>query len=143
MGFHFTKVNIERKNSVKRDSKIEITNNFNITKITQEEPPVKGAGDLIKVEFDFNVDYAPKIGNIALTGNLIFLDNAKVIKTALDEWHKNKKLNQDLSDQIMRPALYRCNLKALTMSQEVNLPPHLPIIPKAVPRKGKAENYIG
>ncbi len=142
MGLHFIRINVEKNTNITKDSKIEINNKFKITDISHREPPVKGAGEVVRIDFNFTVDYSPKIGKISLDGYLLYLEKSKLIKTALDEWNKNKKVNQELLSKIIQPALYRCHLKALLMCQEVNLPPHLPIIPKPIPRK-KAEEYIG
>ena len=51
-------------------------------------------------------------------------------KLILDGWKKDKQLPKDLAPKILNTILAKCNIKALNLTQEVNLPPHirLPIL---------------
>ena len=72
----------------------------------------------------------------------MFLDNTKNNKEILDKWKKDKELDQKLMMQVLNFILAKCNIKALSLSQEVNLPPQIPL-PKLTAKKQQAEQYIG
>ena len=63
------------------------------------------------------------------------------------EWKKTKKFNPEISKDVLNHIFVRCNIKALTFEQEVNIPPHI-VLPRLTPvaasgKKSKAEDYIG
>ena len=58
------------------------------------------------------------------------MDEPKKIEDILKTWKKDKSLHKDITQLIINAVLSRCNIKALELSQDVNLPPHirLPLI---------------
>ena len=44
--------------------------------------------------------------------------------------------------KVLNFVLAKCNIKALALSQDVNLPPQIPL-PKLTAKKQEAEQYIG
>ena len=44
--------------------------------------------------------------------------------------------------QVLNFVLAKCNIKALILSQDVNLPPQIPL-PKLTTKKQQVEQYIG
>lgn len=139
-GFGFDSISVERKNPIK--GKVEIKYNLNIDSIQEEKLPVGPDKLSLKMNFNYKVEYSPKIGNIDIKGSLIYIADSKEGKKLVEEWKKKKRLGDErVAATIFNTALTRCNIKALTLSQDVGLPPHLPL-PKAIP-KGSAKNYIG
>ncbi|MEK6904477.1 MAG: hypothetical protein AABW87_02685 [Nanoarchaeota archaeon] len=140
-GFGFTNISVERKNPVK--GKVEIKYNLNINDIEEEKLPLLGPGKIsLRMDFKYSVDYEPKIGSVKIAGNMIYVTDSEAGKKLLSEWKKNKRLgNEEVAAVIFNTALTRCNIRALALSQDVGLPPHLPL-PKAIP-KGSAKSYIG
>jgi hypothetical protein len=63
----------------------------------------------------------------------------------MDTWTKTKKLDKELMTLITNFILIKCNIKALELSQQVNLPPHirLPLVELSSPTKGEKGDYIG
>ena len=58
------------------------------------------------------------------------MEDPKKIKELLSSWEKDKKIPNSVMPAIFNTILAKCNVKALTLSQEINLPPHirLPIV---------------
>ena len=56
------------------------------------------------------------------------------IKEYLSSWEKDKSIPTDIMSQILNTILFKCNVKALNLSQEVNLPPHIQL-PRVKPNK--------
>jgi len=130
VGFNFDKILVERKNKI--TGKINIKQNLGIVGIEQEKLLLgnQDKEQVLKFNFNFDVNYE-NIGQITVLGHVLFLDESKKIKTILEDW-KKKKIDQNLTEQILNVVLFRCTVKALTLAQEVNLPPpiRLPSIEK-------------
>ena len=112
--------------------------------VKKEEIKLEKKQNILKFEFEFKVDYQPNIGNISLEGSVLYLDDLKKLQELEDSWKKNKKLPPNITTNIINTVLVRSNVKALILSQDVNLPPQIQL-PKASPVKSnvKAEEYIG
>lgn len=128
VGFNFDKIMIEKNNKIA--GKLQIKNDLSITTLEQEKLNITGSDEVLKFNFKFTVNYEPKIGKIDLEGNVLYMEEPKKSKEILDGWKKDKKLPKELGPQILNTILARCNIKALNLTQEVNLPPHirLPIL---------------
>lgn len=128
IGFNFEKIVVEKKNKI--SSKLSVKNNLSIVNVEQEKLNLTNSGDVLKFNFEYTVDYEPKIGQIFLGGNILVMEDSKKVKEILDDWVKDKKLPKELMSQILNTILAKCNIKALGLTQEVNLPPHikLPIL---------------
>ncbi len=128
VGFNFDKLGAKKDNKI--TGKVQINNNVNITDVQQEKLSITSSEDILKFNFEFKAAYEPKIGAIQINGHLLFMDEPKKIDDIAKAWKKDKKLSKEVSTPIINSILARCNIKALTLSQDVNLPPHikLPIV---------------
>ena len=140
IGFNFNKINVEKKEISK--GKVNISNNVAIKNIEQKDISLgKNTQDALKFTFEFTSKYEPGLGNILLGGDVLFLTDAKKSKDILDSWKKDKKVPKDIMAGILNTVLSKCNIQALILSQEVNLPPPIPL-PK-VKMGTKDKDYIG
>lgn len=139
MGFNFTKIIAERKSFTR--GKIEVKSNIKIDNVKEEKLPLAKEETGLRFDFSFTLTYEPKIGEISFTGNVLYVDNAEKTKKILKGWKKNKKVPPELNAPIINTILYRCNLKALELSQEVNLPPQIQM-PRLRPQSSTG-TYIG
>ncbi len=140
VGFNFEKILGQKLNPLKKGMKA--THNITINSIKEEKIPIAKAEKLgLKFDFEFSVKYEPKIGEINILGTILYLDEEKEIKSILSEWNKNKKIKPEVAAQIINTAIVKSAIKALSLSQDINLPPHLPIPTISPPRK--EDNYIG
>ena len=112
------------------------------TTIKKIQATGKKAEETLKFSFEYKVWYEPKIGNILLEGHFFYVDEQKKIKEILTNWKKDKKIAQPLMQQLMNNIIIKCSIKALTLSQDVNLPPHIPL-PTVRPQGKRPEDYIG
>lgn len=128
VGFNLQRISAEKKGQI--TGKLNIKNNLNITNIEQEKNAITASDEVIKINFKFSVSYDPDIGALDIEGNLLFMDTPEKIKKIMDNWTKDKKLEKEVSTLVFNTILARCNIKALTIEQDVNLPPHfrLPLI---------------
>jgi len=128
IGFNFEKIMIERKGKI--NSQLKIKNNLSIVNVEQEKLNLTSSGDVLKFNFEYTAEYEPKVGKIVLEGHILVMDDPKQVKEVLDGWKKDKKLPKEMMPQILNTILAKCNIRALSLTQDVNLPPHikLPIL---------------
>ena len=126
VGFNFTKINVERKEMQK--GKINISNNVAIKDVKPTDISLgKEKQDALKFTFEFTSRFEPKIGSILLGGDLLFLGDANKIKEVSEGWKKDKRVPKEIMGSILNTILAKCNIQALILSQEVNLPPPVPL----------------
>jgi len=141
VGFNFERVLGEKKNIISKE--VKIRNNASITGILEERLPIEGSkGEVLKFTFEYITSYEPEIGEIELKGHILYLDDTKKIKEILKSWRKDKKIPQELMQQLLNTIIRRSSIKALTLSEELNLPPQIPL-PKLTPLKPENNEYIG
>ncbi|MEM4271891.1 MAG: hypothetical protein QXD13_02290, partial [Candidatus Pacearchaeota archaeon] len=108
--------------------KIDIKNNIMVTDVSETDLNLgKAKQKGIKFTFDFTAEYEPKIGSINFVGEILYLEDAKKIEEIMKEWKKSQKAPEDVSIQIVRAIISKCYTKSLIWSEEVNLPPPIPI----------------
>ena len=126
VGFDFTKIDAEKKSPIK--GKININNNVAIKNVEEQNLHLGNEKqNAIKFQFEFTSKYDPGIGAITLGGDIIFMGDPKKVKEILDGWKKDKKLPKDISANILNNVLTRCNVQALILSRDLNLPSPIPL----------------
>ncbi|MFA5176321.1 MAG: hypothetical protein WC413_03640 [Candidatus Nanoarchaeia archaeon] len=146
VNFTITKIDAARL-SDELKGKLNIKSDLKITNVAEEKLNISNQTAL-KFTFEFVVDYDPKFGKILLGGYLLYMpgEDEKDAKSVVDAWKKTKKLDTKLMETLFNATLSKCNVKALVLSQEVNLPPHirLPIVVADKQQDSDKKNaYIG
>ena len=125
VGFSFNKIDVERKSGVK--GKININNNVAIKDVTEKELSfVKGQKGL-EFTFEFSANYEPGLGHISFNGGVIYLGEEKQVNEIMSKWKKDKKVDKVIMTTILNHVLNKCNVQALILSQEIGLPPPIPL----------------
>lgn len=143
VSFVFEKMFAEKTGRI--TDKVDINHNFNITSVERTDVIIEGKKPALKLSFDFNVSYEPNIGNINMSGNLVYFEKEEEITKILNQWKKSKNLPMGITSLVANTVLLKSNIKALMLSQDVNLPPQIQL-PKVVPSDSKEkieDNYIG
>lgn len=126
VGFNFTKIHAERKGPVK--GKISISNNIHMKNVEEHNLVLgKDKQPGLKFTFEFTSDYKPKVGEIVLEGNIVYMDEEKKVREILSSWKKEKKIPPDIMKSLLNNVLSRCNIQALIISQYASLPPPIPL----------------
>lgn len=122
IGINLTRINAERKEAPKE--KVTINNNISIKNLEKKDLAVGTAKqDAIRFMFEFKSKYEPKFAEIGIDGDVLFLSTAAEVKRLVEGWKKEKKVPKEIMEQIMNAALNKCNIEAIIISQQVNLPP--------------------
>ena len=142
VGFNLNKVLVEKKVKIDTTTNIQVKNDVLITNVQEEKLPTgKTKADGLKFDFKFSLKYEPEIGEIELIGFIYYLDDQEIIKDIYKSWKKDKKIPRDVTENLVNTVLSKGTIKALTLAQEVNLPPHLPL--PIINPKSNPESYIG
>ncbi len=123
IGFNFNKISVEKKSSEFRNTKIKNTIDVtNVDPVKNEILPQKE--DLVGVSFKFSIDYTEDKAKIELEGVVLLALDQKDSKRIIKEW-KEKNLSDDFKVPLFNLILRKSNIKALALSDEMNLPPHV------------------
>lgn len=126
VSMNFTKLLAERKTDARE--KVNISNNVSVTNVEETELPLAGQSQkTLKISFSFVTSYEPSLGAIELEGNLLYIGEAKEMKEIAKNWEKDKRLSAEMMKQVISAVLNKCNIQALVMSKDVNLPPPIPL----------------
>ena len=139
VGFNLTKILVERKKPV--TGKIKINHDLRIENVEQRPLPLKDKKNALVFDFIFHILYEPGVGEIAIQGNVLYYDDSKKLSAVLEQWKKSKKVSPEISVEVINTIFAKCNVRALELSQELNLPLHLPM-PQITLREDPAK-YIG
>ena len=144
VGFNFTKIQAEKSNPIKSDTKIQINTKLGIIKVNKEKLPTgKTKTEGLRFDFEFSLDYTPNIAKITIEGFIYYLEDPAKIKEIISKYEKDKSLPMDIKTQVLNTIVLMSTIMALSLEQEINVPPHLPFPSvRPVEEKGK-EDYIG
>jgi methyltransferase-like protein len=136
IGFSFTKMLVEKTAPIK--GKVSINNNVGIKNLEETKLNINSDRKALKLDFEFTSTYEPNIGKMLLTGEVIYLVDKAKAEEAVKNWKKNKKVEKEMMTKVLNNVLAKCNIQALIMSKDMNLPPPIPL-PK-VDDKGRSES---
>ena len=126
VGFSFTKISAEKKSAP--TGKISVKNNITVKDVEKTDLFLGSAKQPgIKIIYEFKSVYEPKMGEIVLQGEILDIEDEKIIQDVLKGWKKDKKLPDGLMNMVVNSILGRCNIQALIMSKELNMPPPIPM----------------
>ncbi len=123
IGFNLIKISVERKEEIK--GKLELKQNIDISNVSKEKLPFSD-DEVIKIAFKFLVDYEPDFAKLILEGYVIILPEKNEAKNLLKSW-KDKKIPEELRVGLFNFIMSKCNIKALNLEDELNLPLHIPM----------------
>jgi len=134
VGFNFTKIEAEKKDILK--GKININNNISIKQVDEKDLSLGNQKQkVLSFTFEFISKYEPDLGSIKLTGNVLFMDDSKKVKGILEGWKKEKKLPKEVMPNILNTIMSKSNIQALILSDQINLPPPIPLPKVQSPQK--------
>ena len=120
LNFGFNKILVEKKS--KASKQINIKSGLHILNVASSDVIKDAKQKAFSITFKFDVDYEPEMGIIKLEGELLYLASEELAKKMEDSWKKDKSLPKDVGTVIFNRILQNCNVEALILSREINLP---------------------
>lgn len=119
VNFNFTKLSIDKKDEFK--STDEFSSNVTIDKVEEQEHKYSKEESLVIFDFNFNISYG-KAGAIMILGKVTYLGPKKEVKEIVEGWKKDKTMGSATLKAVLNTILYKCNIRALEMTELVGLP---------------------
>ena len=143
IGLTFDRINVEKDRVVLESVKnknIQINYNIAIKNVEEDELRMQEKQKVLRFDFTFAIIYTPKLGTLELNGHLLYTDTNH--KKILDSWKKHQDITDThLKAQLLNTIFQKANLKAIALTQEVNLPLHFPL-PQIIPPDQNPQNYV-
>lgn len=126
IGIQFDKILLEKFGPAK--GKVSVNNNVVVKEVSNVEITFGNSKqDVLKFDFEFKATYDPKIAELTFTGSLTYFDKKEKVAELAASWKKDKKISKEVMSPILNSILSKCNIEALVLSREVNLPPPIPM----------------
>ena len=125
IGLNFAKVLVEKNFEKGKHNVNKVNTKTNIVSIEEEKITVPNKKSF-RAGFSFLVSYEPNLAKILIEGSLLYLDDSEKISKIIESW-KKKDLPGDIRLELLNYIMLKCNVKALSLEDYVNLPPHLPM----------------
>lgn len=122
----FKKIFAEKKKPL--SGKIDAKTNISITNLEPADD------NTVKISFVYQTEYEPEFGTVEISGDVFYSADQKEIKTINEEWEKNKKINDELSVNLLNRIFSKASIEAAILTKEVNLP-----VPFNLPKFSKKE----
>jgi hypothetical protein len=123
---NFNRLLAERKGDGAKS--LKVNSNVNVKDVVKAELALGTAKqDALRFEFEYITKYEPDHAQIKIEGNLIYLAPNDKVNTILKEWKKESKISKDVMAEVVNNLLSRCNIEALILSREMNLPVPFPM----------------
>ncbi|AJF61319.1 TPA: hypothetical protein HA239_03550 [Candidatus Woesearchaeota archaeon] len=136
LGFHFKKMSVEKNKNA--TGSINIKNNMTVTKVREAKLNLgKDRQTGIEFSFTFHVGYEPGIASIDLEGGVLYVSNTKQAEEILKNWEKKKQLPEDLMKEVSLHVVSKCNVQAIVLAKEMQLPPHIAMVKISDEKKKK------
>ncbi|MBI4451110.1 hypothetical protein HY642_03985 [Candidatus Woesearchaeota archaeon] len=121
-GVTFRKISVERKPGA--TGKIQIKNNVSITDVKKSQLDLgMSKHPALTFAFMFTTDYQPNMASILLEGDVLYIDKQEKVDELEKQWKKDKSVPKEVMVLVLNNVLGRCNIQALILSREMNLPP--------------------
>jgi len=125
VSFNITKMLAEKKKLAK--GKIDIKNNVTIKNVSESKLAIDPKRVALKFDFEYVAKYEPELGVIEISGETIFLAEKQVAVETIKIWNKDKKISGDFVNSLMNHILAKCNVQAVILSKDINLPAPIPL----------------
>ena len=125
IGFNFSKLLAQQKRAAK--GSVKIGTNVKLDAVEKTNMAFDKDKAALKAAFTYKVSYDPDIGTIEFQGDILFLQETKVIDSLVQEWSKKKALPKKFSTALINAIMQKCTIQALIMSKDIGLPPPMPL----------------
>ena len=127
-----------KRGKIPARGEIKVNSTPRITAVKQIDLP-SISKKALALNFDFTTTYSPEIGEIKITGELLFTSekNPQILK----QWQAKKMLPEEVNIEVLNHLFRQCLLKAANMADDLQLPPPL-ALPRVAPKQKEA-GYVG
>jgi len=125
IGFNFTRIIAER--APRASAKLQITNNIALKNVQASPIGADETKSTVRVGFHFESLYQPNIARIMLDGDVLLLLEKKIADEFVKGYNEKKQVPVAAMQQALNHVLDRCNIQALLLAKDLNLPSPIPL----------------
>jgi len=141
IGFNLTKISIQREEALSGNFKV--TSKIDVKNISEEKIDLAPGKSVAKLDFEYSIDYEPKIAELKFKGFILLLGDPKEIKDTITDWKKKNTLLTDIKVRTFNTIFHKCNIKAIQLEDELGLPPHIQMPKIKTEDSSKKATYTG
>jgi len=134
IGLSFNSMEAKRDRDQKVRAEIKVNSVPRINDVKEVTISTLQGKKVISLDFEFVTTYDPKVGEIKIGGDLLYLTDDN--KAMLKQWEKEKKIPEKPSLEILNYLFRRCLIKVSVIAEDLQLPPPLPM-PTVKPKESK------
>ncbi len=123
IGFTLTKISVERKEQIQ--NQLKINQNIDIKNLQKEKIPISD-NEALKIYFKFSIDYSDDAAKLEFEGSVLTLPDKEELKIIINSW-KNRQIPENIRAGLFNFIMSKCNIKALSLEDDMALPFHLPM----------------
>ena len=130
LAFSFDHISAEKKKEI--DKETSMNTDMNIIDIRKHNSDMFKGQELLTIDYKFTIDYSKDYASVFFKGKITLLmekSEKELINSILKEW-ESKKIFEDFNIPLFQIIFSKCSLKALQLEDYLNIPTHLPLIPK-------------
>lgn len=128
VGIKVNKIEGSRNENAKIDGPVRIGSSPRILSVSDTQMN-SGTGKVNVLEFSFEyfTNYDPALGNIRVSGAILYQANEDVRKNIMTSWKSNNNIPKDVSTEVLTQMTQRSMLITMIMARELGLPSPLPL----------------
>jgi hypothetical protein len=124
VGFNLLKMSVERKEAI--DGEIKVNSKADISDVKKEKIELVKGKETLRMNFEFSIIYEPDFAKIEFEGFVLLVEDKNKADNILKDW-KKKKIDNAIKEQVFNLILRKCNIKAFSLEEDLNLPTHFPL----------------
>lgn len=137
IGHNFFKVNGEKEKVRGKVNLGSVNNNIRIKNVEKRKMKPGKLGEAVAFFYEFKTEYdlkgsEGKLGTLEIEGEVLWKGNEDKV---LGKWEKEEKVDKKIFAKVLNMALSKAQIKALELSQDLNLP--MPIKLPSIKKKRK------
>ena len=128
IGMRMDKIEAERKENVKVEGQMRILPVPRILQVQETQVPgPTGKINIVEVQFEYATTYDPPVGEIKVSGTVMFQEAESIRKQLLDNWKENRQINPEIGKEIIYRMSQQAFLVMMNLARELNLPSPMPL----------------
>jgi hypothetical protein len=128
IGVRMDKIEAERKENVKIEGQMRILPVPRILQVQEVQVPgPTGKVNIVEVQFEYVTSYDPPVGEIKVSGTIMFQEAENIRKQLVDTWKEKRQVNPDLGREIIYRMTQQAFLVMMNLARELNLPSPMPL----------------
>jgi len=136
IGFSLQSISGSVEEVIEGGKEITVNSTPKIDSIEKKDIDMPGMDNVINVKFTFKTVYEPKIGDITITGEILY--QAADAKAVIKQWKDKKTVDQNLYLDVTNTLLRKCLAKAVMLADELRLPQPVSF-PMVIPKQEDAK----